>query len=185
MEKLGYQILVTILLPGALLLAAIWLAFGGIFLGSHAFLLVERVFEQEWVAGGAILLASSLLGTLLGSVLDSLESYTYDVWAARDMQLTEDAYWEEWLKFVDSLAKTTNPFIDQMALYFFFESRTAVASIVLGVTWALVSWHFGEFAIAATLIVIAVVLFAASVETHRVLADYRHRHFSSPDQSTS
>ncbi len=178
MEKLGYQILVTVLLPGTLLLAAAWLAFGDIFLGSHAFLLVETFLRSEWIGGGSLLLAAALLGTLLGSLMDSLEVHTFDVWTSREQSLTPDDYWEEWLKYVDSLEKGSNPFIDQMALYFFFESRTAVAALVLGITWGFISWGSGEVVIAMILVATAGVLFRAARETHGILAAYRHRRFA-------
>lgn len=173
MEKRGYQILVTILLPGTLLLAAASLGVGNLVRGSHAFQMIEQFLTREWIACGSLLLAASLLGTLLGSVLDSVETHTYDRWDARDMKLTDSAYWEEWLKYVDSLSDKTNPFVDQRALYFFFESRTAAASLILGVPWSLVSWSYGELGIAMALV--GGILFAASPETHLILSDYRHR----------
>lgn len=96
---------------------------------------------------------------------------------ARELGLDDD-YWEEWLKYVDSLTAKSNAFIDQMSLYFFFESRTGIATLILAVVWLVTGWGGSERLLALLLAAVGGVLLYASVESHYILAEYRHRHFA-------
>jgi hypothetical protein len=178
MEKLGYQILVTILLPGAILLAAALLVVNRSLGGDQTAALLATLLAKEWVAAALALMTAALLGTLLGSILDSIEEHSYDVWAAKELELTDDEYWEEWLKYVDSLETKTNPYIDQMALYFFFESRTAIATLVFALAWACAYWGSLQVLIAVGFAAVAVGLFFVSKDTHLILARFRHRRYA-------
>jgi hypothetical protein len=175
MHAFGYRILVTVLLPGAMVTAALWLFFERFLPDSRVYQLMLMVLSQEWMGAVVLLLGATLLGTFLASIMSYAECYTLDVWLPKQMGITPEDYHAEWTAYVDSLEKAENPHITQITLYFWFESRTAVASIILGVMWALYGWSLSEFLAAVALILLGFLLSLTARSSHDLLADYRHR----------
>jgi hypothetical protein len=180
MQSLGFETLVTTLLPGTILLLAVFFA---------------AVPPQEWDAVLAsleahdtlltvgLLLVAALLGTILASLMSVLEWQVYDRVATRVLRrrmpgYSRDTYLAEWNNYLDSLETKKNPFVDRMVLYLFFESRTAVALLLLA--WALCRsahpdnpyadyWYWPGL--------IGAFLLLQSFFAHYELASFRHRRY--------
>jgi len=180
MQSLGFETLVTTLLPGMLLLLALFFAAVPPENWDAA---LETLEAHDTLLTVGLLLVAALLGMILASLLGVLEWRVYDrvatcVLKRKAPGYSRDTYLAEWSKYLDSLEEKKNPFVDRLVLYYFFESRTAVALLLL--SWALRSsehpdnpystWWFMPGVFGAFLLV-------QSFFVHCELASFRHRRY--------
>jgi hypothetical protein len=177
MASLGFNRLIDVLLPGFLAAVAVWLLADRFLSDGPVRRALHQLLESEWRFAFAALLASALMGSLLRSLLGLIEAIWIDPRSARKLSIPTAEFDEEWDGYVDSLDSTQNPYISNLALAFFFESRGGVATIALGLSvgvWMATSagWMAG-----VTISIAGLAMFLAALRTHRALAEYRHRKF--------
>lgn len=182
MHHFGFRLLLIVLLPGFMLAASAWLILDRFFDDSRIYHIVYGMLGNEWQFTMLVLLASALLGTISATSFSYIEKYVFDSRRIREFQKSDKAYTKasyegEWSAYVDSLGEDKNSYVSWMTMMFFFESRTALASVALGMAWASWSRNAGEFVVAALLIVMAYGLYLTSNDSHRILARYRRRNF--------
>ena len=79
------------------------------------------------------LVANLVPGTMLASLMGYFEWYVVDRLQAFRLSIPYDAYKAEWQAYIDWLEQKPNPYILDMDMYWRFESRTGIASLVGGV----------------------------------------------------
>lgn len=178
MQSLGFETLVTTLLPGTLLLLALFFA---VVPQPEWQGLLGSVEAHDTLLAVGLLLVAALLGMMLSSVLGLVEEQAYDRLAARRLRVSRAQYLAEWRTYLDALEATRNPYIDRLVLYLFFESRCGTALLLL--CWALLSSAhpdnpFSSFWFWPGLL--GVFLLIQSFLAHYELARFRHRRFPSP-----
>lgn len=183
--------LLSQLIPGLLLLAAILIS---------AWRVVGPVVEPAASAVGAIRTGAGLddatsiaalfavaafsayvvavfLGNLLAVVIGYLEVQILDRISARQLGIDQEAYAEEWYRYVDHLDEKRNPYISRVVDSFTFEFRTGLAGTVLGLAILFATPLHPVYGIGALLF--SALLIKAGRDDHHNLAELRHRRFAS------
>ena len=179
MQALGFDRLISVLIPGFVLAASVWMALDR-FLSEGALKDgLRRLPEREWQFAFVALIAAAFFGGVLRSFIGWAEARLLDRWQARRLGISNDEYEVEWNQYVDHLDAAKNPYVGELALTFFFESRTSVSLFALATS--LLVWPHESYRCAATLASLALAMFLGyqAVQSHRALAEYRHRRFSS------
>lgn len=175
MASFSFDYLVTVFLPGALLTFASGIALNT-FDPCSAKIAWDLAANHQWLAVMVVTLASAFFGIFLSSLWGWIENHLADPRRAKKLGVTIAGYNEEWHLYVDSLNEGQgNSYISRVVLLWQFESRTALALILLA---------FAAFAAAASTVaiifslilgVMGVVLYAAGERHHAELATIRHR----------
>jgi hypothetical protein len=176
MHALGYEVLITIILPGLAVLAALCMAIDSVSPGCG---LTDRVCElatDEWQFTLVALLSSVFLGTLWASLTSFWEHCVLDAIGAWRLGIGTDEYDAEWNRYVDSVEKGQNAYVSRLVLFMFFENRAGWAAVALGV--ALAVWpRVQGLWISVAVIAIGLLLLGAGAFDHRDLARFRHRRY--------
>ncbi len=179
MQALGFDRLISVLIPGFVLAASVWMALDR-FLSEGALKDgLKRLPEGEWQFAFVALIAAAFFGGVLRSFIGWVEARLLDRRQARRIGISDDEYEVEWDKYVDHLDAAKNPYVGELALTFFFESRTSASLFALAAS--LLVWAHESYRCAATLATLAVALFLGyqADQSHLALAEYRHRRFGS------
>ena len=160
----GFEILVTYLLPGILATAAVAIAHG---------ITIEEVDSILTWAKDAQLLASvilitsfALFGALIASLQAVLETWILDKLTPKIMGKDKNKYYEEWDYYIQNLPK--NSYISRVVLFFQFETRLGLASIILGLTLFKLSCVH-----AIIFILLGIFFYIIGVFHHKELAEFR------------
>ena len=180
MSSLGFNRLIGVLLPGFLASVAVWLLVDRFLPDGSARTALEALLTSEWRFGFAALFASALIGSLLRSLLGFVEAGWIDVRTARKLNISEKQFDEEWDRYVDSLDTAQNPYIGNLALAFFFESRGGLAAVMLGAAFGVRTGSLAGWIAGLIVVAVGAAAFLAGLRTHRALAEYRHRKFANP-----
>jgi hypothetical protein len=205
--NLSDSLLQTVFIPGVILLVAIGCLFGpsvwtslpssvadalkslaDVLRSPDVFTKGGGAFATGILAIGAILayLLAMFLGLLLAVVSGYLEYHLLDGWRARKLKVPDDDYQRHWDDYLDSLEKAHNSYVTKQVTAFHFEARSAIALAVLaaGILWrsggTFVGWVLFLISLA-----LAVCLFIAAVDDHRMLAMFRKRRFDRKPETTA
>jgi hypothetical protein len=135
-----------------------------------------------FAAGAAIVLllgyvTSLFLGAVVAVLMGYVEYGLLDRFAAKDLKLTSQEYFDEWNRYVDHLDDKTNPYVSRVVESFMFEFRTGMALLICGLVLLIftpVSYGWSVVTILASIL-----LLRAGIDDHCNLAEFRHRRFSS------
>ena len=177
MGGLGFHALITILAPGGIVSAAVWLLVNRFLANSDVYSMLLSVLSTDWLGPVVVFVASAIFGTVVASLVTYLEFYCFDIRRWIELKISKKEYYRQWHQYVDSLSETQNPYISRMVTSYDFELRTAAAGLLLAVALALSSTSFGGFATAAVVILFSAALGKFSQDSQRVLAGYRNRRF--------
>ena len=174
MQNLGYQFLISVLLPGSVVFASIWIALAEVAPQSRIYLWTTRIAESDVSLTTVLLLGSALLGGILSSLMERIELHILDSTAAEYLQIDRELYDEEWECYVESLSDKQNPYVARKATYFFFEIRVGAALAIASAVSVVISpctW------ISYVPLMVAVGMLLLARQTHSLLASWRHRLF--------
>lgn len=165
-----------------MLATAVWLVLDRYLNDTRVYTVLSSIRDEEWQFTLVLLLASAMLGTISAALFSYVETNVLDrrrisEFKERNSDYNQTNYDDEWNAYVDSLNEEQNTYLSGIAMMFFFESRTSVASVALGTAWTLWSTSISEFIVAGGIIIVGLGLFWTSDHSHRVLAKYRHRRF--------
>ena len=172
MSNFGYETIVSVLLPGTIVLAAALLFLQAIAPTSEIAIYVEMLMEKEFHFAVFVLLSSVLFGSLLGSMMDVFEYRYLDGKSADAIRIPIDQYREEWHVYIETLPEKRNSYIGKKAMNYNFELRSSVALFILAIAVLVtgMSWLFTGF-----LVGLAALMYGLSRQTHHLLAKWRHR----------
>lgn len=187
MDKIGYDILVSVMLPGAMLTLAAWMISGHLLAPHELRAIVGSLAPNSALQTVALLLLTGFLGTALASLADLFEERILDRDQAARMNLSANDYLEQWLKYVDSLEDARNPKNSLRVLWMHFEMRSGLAGLALAFCHYFrrtehdlrFSWASAAFFLIAWFASLGFV-YLSSIH-HRVLANYRQRRFGGLD----
>ena len=158
----GFEVLVTYLLPGILATIAVLVAHG------------VALEEAQFLASFVMLSLFTLFGALIASLQAVLESWILNWLTPRLMSKEDDQFDKEWDYYISNLP--TNAYISRVVLFFQFETRLGLASIILGATlFSLSVLH------AVILIVTGVVFYWIGVSHHKELGLIRESFYRAKD----
>lgn len=201
--NLSDSLLQTVFFPGALLLVAIGCAFGpslraslppsvgdalnvlgGVFSSPDVFTKSGGALAAGILAVGAILayLLAMFLGLLLAVCSGYLEYYLLDHWRAAKLD-GEAEYQRQWADYLDTLEKAHNSYVTKQVTAFHFEARSgmALAALAAGILWRS---HGTLWVLSLLSLLLAVGLFKAAIDDHRMLAMFRQRRFGRKPEAT-
>ena len=169
-------------LPGTMLATGAWLLVDRFLPNTRVYAVLAQLPEQEWQFTLVLVLAAALLGSVSACLFSYIEHYVFDRFRKSSFRKDDNTYTDahydaEWDAYIDSLAEKENPYISGIATTFFFESRSSIGCIFLGIAWAISSKSLSEGLFAAGIIVLGCGLFWTANHSHRILAKYRHRVF--------
>ena len=176
MQNLGPQFLTGVLLPGSVVFAASWLLLDSLAPTSLAYSWLIELVARDISFGLVTLVGSSLFGEILSSLMGHFENRFFDPKAAKNLEISEKLYREEWYCYVDGLSKNEkgNSYLSQQASLFYFEIRTAAAFLLL--TCAVLVKFDWSLMVLGPFLLFCVLSYLA-YETHYLLADWRDRLF--------
>lgn len=175
MQSFGFNTFLTILLPGTILTIAGYQLVYWKWPESDLYWWIISLGDSDFLSATALVLISSLLGSLLSSILGMFEWKLLDALAANNLSIDRDQYDEEWCLYVESLSSTQpNSYLSSKALSYMFEFRAAFSSLILAGVLLIVSPYHG---VGIVVLFLALLLGKLAYETHYLLADWRHRSY--------
>ena len=181
MHSFGYRTLISVLLPGSILLGALWLVASANFSGSRSYVFVAASASQDITFATILLLGSALAGSLIASVMARVELHIFDRITPKKLGLSRATYDEQWYCYVESLRDDVNPYLQGKTDLFFFELHCGCALFCLSIACF----------VSNNLIALGLLSFFASAgsfflaqQTHVLLAFWRDRLYS-VDQSVA
>lgn len=177
MYQFGFEVLITVLVPGLLLTGAAVLA-ADVWAEGDFDTLIAPLEGSAFAEGVALLVVAATLGSALATMMWVLELKVIDPMTAEKLKVCDDQFDREWSRYVDSLTKEHNSHISRMVQAFYFELRAGAAGLVTSVVLVLATdvatW------IPLTLAALCAVMVNDSFRLHYHLARFRHRHHSIP-----
>jgi hypothetical protein len=174
MQSLGSQFLISVLLPGSILFSAAWIFIAEVAPESHIHSWLTKVAASDISLATLVLLGSALLGGILSSLMERLELHIFDGMAAKALEINSALYNEEWECYVESLFDRQNSYLSRKAIYFFFEIRVGAASAIV---WLLAMYASPCAWTSFIPLLVSVVMFGLALQTHELLANWRHHLF--------
>lgn len=148
LDSFGFQTLITVFLPGlALGLGIVFIFYSHPeWLGDRGKAVVEVASKMpEWQQTFAALAIVSLLGSIAAAINGFLEYVLYDKITGARLNLSPDQHAAHWYEYLYRLHKEQNIYVAQLVMAFQFESRMAVAMMIIaalcwysGVAWTIV-----------------------------------------------
>jgi hypothetical protein len=176
-ESFGFGTLITVFLPGVALAIGILVVLQSDPGWKAQQDSVLNVFSQmkEWQQTFSALAIISLLGSLIGTTNGLLESLIYDRVTPHRMGISRADFNAHWQEYLYRLSKENNSYVSRVVTWFLFESRMAVA-ILLVFVFYMVEGFDREMSTAILLLVAVGALGYLGYHHHRELAEYR-RHW--------
>lgn len=163
----GFEVLVTYLLPGILATVAV-LVWHGVGI-NEARAIFQWAQGAQFLASLLLLSLFTLFGALIASLQAVLESWLLDWLTPKLMNKDHSRFDEEWDFYINKLPN--NSYISRVVLFFQFETRLGVASMILGTT---LFWLSAVHAI--IFIVLGVVFYMIGISHHKELALIREQY---------
>jgi hypothetical protein len=182
MLSLGYDKILTIIIPGVIIFVALWLLLNRYDPTGILNVALSNAAEKQWLFSLVLAIASIVFGQLLAMVAGSLEIKLLD--KARTNQMLDEGliknkgeYDEQWYSYIDSLEKAHNSYISKLSTHFHFEFRLSLSLVIISISLIPCVLTWGHMAFATILYILALYLFRQSVMIHSELVDYRCRQF--------
>lgn len=166
--EFGFEVLVTYLLPGILATLAVF-AWHGVGV-AEAKQILDWAQQAQFLASLLMLSLFTLFGALIASLQALLESWILDRLTPWLMNKAPGHFDREWDYFINRLP--TNSYISRVVLFFQFETRLGLASLILGITLLSLSLLHGVL-----FIVLGFVFYLIGIGHHRELASIRESYF--------
>jgi hypothetical protein len=165
----GFEVLVTYLLPGILATMAVLVWHGIDIEGAKK--LVAWAQDAQFLSSFLLLASFTLLGALVASLQALIEANFLDWLTSKMLDKEQTQFNVEWNHYINNLPE--NSYISRVALYFQFETRIGLASLILGLTLFKVSVvHAGVF------ILLGLVFYWIGSLHHRELGAFRENFFN-------
>lgn len=165
----GFEVLVTYLLPGILATIAVLVWHGIDIEGAKK--LIAWAQDAQFLASFLLIASFTLLGALIASLQALLESNLLDWQTSKMLGKEQDQFNVEWGHYINNLPE--NSYISRVALFFQFETRIGLASLVLGFTLFKISVvHAGVF------ILLGLIFYWIGSLHHRELAVFRESFYN-------
>lgn len=179
MANLGYETLLTILIPGATVFTSFWILLLHNFPKSKLIAHLNYITSKEWLFGVFLLVSSAFLGQVIASFMGLVEEFILDRCRRKKMGIGKVQYEREWYRYVDSLDEgSRNSWISRCVLTFYFESRMAFALLIFSTSILFhIKSNWGGI-LFITLSGLGALGFWKSIRTHAELAKIRRRKFS-------
>jgi hypothetical protein len=178
LTSFGFDILISLLLPGSLLLSGVALLVWHYGQSLNLYKWAALAASSDAVLGGAVLLASAVLGGMLAAVLEVIEWKCMDRQAAKALEIGNDLYDEEWYCYVEGLNQSGNRYLSWKARFFMFQLRSGAALGLLAISWVVALPSGGERWLGASCLLLAsVTMLGLARASHNLLANWRHRMF--------
>lgn len=166
----GFEVLVTFLLPGLLVLFGIGLYIDWPPCALNDLLKFAK--EAQFLATFALLGAIALLGTIVASLQAVLESLLLDRLTPKLMGISPVIFYDDWDKYIVNLKAYKNSYVSRVVLYFQFETRLGLSLVFCGTAIFSWSWEIGLLVIA-----IGLAFYGIGAFHHKELGHYRHNLF--------
>ena len=182
MLSLGYDKVITIIIPGAIIFVALWLLLNRFDPNGVLNIALSNAVQKQWLFSLVLAVVSIVLGQLVAMVAGNLEINLLD--KARTDQMLKDKlisnkeeYDKQWYSYIDSLEKAHNSYISKLTLHFHFEFRLSITLVMFSIALipCVVTW--GHLIGAIAVFILGLHLFRQSVLIHSELVDYRYRKF--------
>ncbi len=136
-SNITVESVLTLLLPGLLLGVALVVLWGPDPAELHSVL--SWVKEADLLSALLAVAAFGLLGAIVASIQDALESWVLDAITPRRIGIARHEYNDHWFTYVASLPERSNPYISRLVMFLQYETRIAIAGTVLAgaVLWQL------------------------------------------------
>lgn len=178
MTSFGFDILISMLLPGSVMMASAGLVLWKYGIDSIAGRWLVWASEKDLLISIVLVILSALFGGMLASILEKFEWICLDPREAKKLEISKNQYDEEWYLYVESLTDSGNRYLSGKARLFFFQYRTGAALLFLAPCWFLAASTCVEKWLGASLAVLAgTMLLCLAKDNHYLLADWRHRLF--------
>jgi hypothetical protein len=194
--SLSESLLLNVLLPGVIcLIGIVWITIsliGGTIDPSIGEFLKSRgtdssgsgVLLTGLLAAAALVayLLAMFVGTVIAVFLGYVEWHVLDAWQAKKLNLSRTEYEAQWNRYINSLEKAHNSYVTKQVTAFHFEARCAIALLIMFL--CVVTSSSPRFLVWGSAAGLALFLFRAAYDDHRVLAEFRRRRFGNkPDPS--
>ena len=168
-SSITVESVLTLLLPGLLLAVAL------VVLWTPSETQLERVLawikETDFLSALLAFSAFGLLGAIVASVQDALETWVLDAITPRRIGVARHEYNDHWFSYVASLPENSNPYISRLVMFLQYETRIALAGTVLA--WAVLSRVSVGYGV--VLFALAAGLYWMGMSHHKELAILRQK----------
>jgi hypothetical protein len=168
-SSITVESVLTLLLPGLLLAVALLV----IWRPNDAQLerMLSWIKEADFLSALLAFSAFGLLGAIIASVQEALETWVLDAITPRRIGVARQEYNDHWFKYVDSLPANSNPYISRLVTFLQYETRLALAGMVLA--WAVL--HQFSIAYGIVLFALSLGLYWMGMSHHKELAILRQK----------
>ena len=168
-SNITVESVLTLLLPGLLMAVALVVLWSPDPVELHGVL--SWVKEAELLSALFAIAAFVLLGALVASVQDALETWVLDVITPCRIGIARHEYNDHWFRYVASLPENSNPYVSRLVLFLQYETRIALAGAVLAST---VLWQL-SLDCGIALLALSAGLYWMGMSHHKELAILRQR----------
>lgn len=168
-SSITVESVLTLLLPGLLLAVALFVLWRPSDSELHG--LLAWIKEADFLSTLLAFSAFGLLGAIVASVQEALETWVLDAITPRRIGVERQEYNEHWFQYVDSLPENSNPYISRLVMFLQYETRIALAGTVLA--WAVLQQFSVGYGIA--LFALSIGLYWMGMSHHKELAILRQK----------
>lgn len=168
-SSITVESVLTLLLPGLLLAVALVV----IWMPSDEQLQRMLAWIKEADILSTLLAFSTfgLLGAIIASVQDALETWVLDAITPRRIGVARHEYNDHWFRYVDSLPENSNPYVSRLVMFLQYETRIALAGAVLA--WAVLNQLSTVYGV--LLFALSIGLYSMGMSHHKELAVLRQK----------
>jgi hypothetical protein len=168
-SSITVESVLTLLLPGLLLAVALIVLWWPSEAELHRVLSWAK--DADFLSALLAFSAFGLLGAIVASVQDALETWILDAITPRRIGVANQEYNEHWFKYVASLPQNSNPYVSRLVMFLQYETRIALAGTVLA--WAVL--HRLSIGYGVALFALALGLYWMGMYHHKELAILRQK----------
>ena len=168
-SKITVESVLTLLLPGLLLAVALIV----LWMPSEDQLqhLLAWSKEADFLSALLAFSAFGLLGAIIASAQDALETWVLDAITPRRIGVARQEYNDHWFRYIASLPENNNPYISRLVMFLQYETRIALAGSALA--WAVLRQLSVGYGVA--LFALSVGLYWMGMSHHKELAILRQK----------
>ncbi|MBV2138607.1 MAG: hypothetical protein KUF79_17505 [Candidatus Thiodiazotropha sp. (ex Ctena orbiculata)] len=162
----AFQTLITYLLPGIIAAFAVIVWHGVTEKQLEAMIKFGK--DAQFLASLAIISIVTLAGALIASIQAALETWILDRITPALIGISRQDFNKQWSNYISNLNEYKNSYISRVVLFFQFETRIGLSTIVLGIALFRISWPH-----AIVVIIIGLVFYSMGISHHKELGEYR------------
>lgn len=177
MPNLGFDRLVTFLVPGFVVSMSFWLLGSRFWPDGPLRTALSKLPGIEWQFTIYSVVTSCFFGAVLRSLQGLIEAWFLDSIARKALGLGAAEYDEEWDRYIDHLEHAENSYISDLAISYYFDSRAALAMLCITAAYA-AAVECASSVLMLLMLGLSGLLGLLAQRTHFALAERRHRNFN-------